>query len=300
MNRILITGASSMIGRHVVDKMNMLGYQVYPSYHKDVDLLCFEQTYKLFKEIMPNFVVHCAGYNGNIDFNRKYPSDIFYRTTQIGLNVLRCSEIFSSKTLSLLSSCAYPDELDILPENTLWKGLPNNTVECHGLAKRFLHAYAKQIYKQSGLICTSIILNTCYGPHDSFEINKTKVVGGLIRKFMDAVKNNSDVECWGSGKVKREFIYVKDVVNLISILLFNYNSVEPLNIGTGKDITILELANIIKELTGFKGKIYWNLNYPDGQQSKLLDVTRMKSFINYEFTTLETGLSQTLEWYKNA
>jgi len=221
----------------------------------------------------------------------------------MGVNTLKASaETGVEKVVSVLASCAYRSTNDSLREGDFNEGLPDKSVEAHGLSKKALYYYSKQIHKQYGTVAVCTIFNTAYGPHDSFNVNKTKVVGGLIKKFTDAAKNKEPrVTCWGTGKPRRELIYCEDAAEGVIQALEKYTVVDyPINIGYNKDISIKELAELIASIVEFEGEIYWDLDKPDGQLRKILDSSRMKECnINIENpVSLEAGLRKTIQWYK--
>ena len=301
--KVLVTGASSMIGRAAIKSIKKRNATAIPIYHQEYDLLDYYQAFAALNKYKPDYCVHLAGYNGNIGFNKLYPADIFYNTTTMGLNTLKaCSLTGVKKVVSALASCAYRSTNEELKEGDFWHGLPDESVEAHGLSKKAVHAFSKQVYKQHGTIAVCTIFNTAYGPHDSFNIHKTKVVGALIKKFVDAAENNqSVVECWGTGNPRRELIYCDDAAEGVIQTLEKYSDVNyPINIGYNRDTSIKELAKLIAKLTGYKGEIRWDINRPDGQFRKILDSTRMKEYgIDIKNrTTLEEGLEKTIQWYK--
>lgn len=299
--RVIITGSESMVGKVVSKEIARLGGYVYRLPHSHFDLTDWQQTNNAFSDIRGDVLIHLAAYNGNIEFNKKYPFDIYYRTAQIGLNCLKAAaENGVKKIVSLISSCAYPDlGNQTLKEKDFWLGEPNKSVSAHGYAKRSILEFGQQIKKQFDIDCIGVVVNTIYGPNDSYDENKTKVVGSLIKKFTEAKKNNSDfIELWGTGEARREFIYCEDVARYLPLAIRDYeNSEYPINIGSGTDYTIKELAEIVKLVVGFKGNIKWN-NGPDGQMKKLLDNTRMKQLWGeLDFVPLGPGITQTVEWY---
>ena len=301
--KVIVTGAGSMIGKSATKKLEERGAFVHKVLHTECDLLDYNQTIKVFENFQPDYCIHAAGYNGNINFNKLYPSDIFYNTTVMGVNTLKaCAETGVEKVVSVLASCAYRSTNDSLRERDFNEGLPDKSVEAHGLSKKALYYYSKQIHKQYGTVAVCTIFNTAYGPHDSFNVNKTKVVGGLIKKFTDASKNKEPrVTCWGTGKPRRELIYCEDAAEGVIQALEKYTVVDyPINIGYNKDISIKELAELIASIVEFEGEICWDLDKPDGQFRKILDSSRMKEYnINIENpVSLETGLRKTIQWYK--
>lgn len=301
--KVLVTGSQSMLGLQVMSQLVNYGAIPYGVHHEETDLLDFEKCNNLFNKIKPKFVVHCAGFNGGIFYNKAYPADIYKISSVIGTNVLDCCRIHDiSKCVSVLTSCAYPVN-DILIESDFLKGEPHDSVQCHAYAKRHLFVYGKQLKEQYGLNHICVVFNNMYGPKDSFDANKTKFIGGLIKKHIDAqIYNYKEIEIWGSGSPLREVIYCKDAaVGLVEALIKYDDYKEVLNIGNGQEKTVLEYANTIKEITGYKGSYFINKDKPDGQMKKLLCNKKMKEYnINVDFTPLEIGLKNTIEYYKNA
>lgn len=300
--RIIITGPDSMVGLAVSSELKRRGAFVYKLPHKHFNLLDWNVTNNAFADIKGDILVHLAAVNGNIGYNAKYPFDIYYNTSQIGLNCLRAAaENGVKKIVSLISSCAYPDLGDkILEEKDFWQGEPNKSVSAHGYAKRTILEFGQQVKKQFDIDCIGVVVNTIYGENDSYDENKTKVVGGMIKRFSEAKKNkDKSIECWGSGNVKREFIYVQDVAKYLPLAIRDYDdSHYPINIGSGQEYSIKELAETIKNIVGFDGDIIWNTSKPDGQMRKLLCNRRMKELWgDLEFTNLDNGILKTMESY---
>ncbi len=299
--KVILTGASSMMG-HSVYKYLSGKCTVYPITHRHTDLMDSQATLKLFNRLKADYCIHLAGYNGNIIFNQKYPAEIYHRTTQIGLNVLHsCLQSGVKKIVSLISSCAYPDlGNQLLSEGDFWNGPPNSSVDAHGFAKRTLLEYSKQLAKEYDIVSVGMIVNTGYGPNDNYDVEKTKVIGGLINKIATAKRNkDKSITCWGTGKPKREFVYCDDVGKHLLLVLANYdNSNEPINIGSGMDYTIKQVVDTIAEKFKFTGEILWT-NKNDGQMRKLLDNSKMNSLFGHlQFTSLSEGLDKTIEWYE--
>jgi len=305
---ILVIGGDSMIGTEVIQAYNDYNghYEnIFGTSHDKVDLLCPTQTKMLFKWAEPDYVVHLATYSGNGQFNQKYPFDTYWRTTQMALNVFEAARLCKvKKILSVLSSCSVADKGDVeLTENDLHNGMPNQSIESHGFAKRNLHAISRCIFKQHGIPAVCCIVNNSFGPRDSFQPEKTKVVGALIKKFVDAKINGANsVINWGTGIAKRELIYSKDAAKLILMALANYNdSLTPINIGHPQEFSIRELSEMIKEIVGFDGHIVWDHSFSDGQLRKKLDLTRMNSELlsstPFEYTDMKTAMKETIDWY---
>ena len=199
-----------------------------------------------------------------------------------------------------MTSCAYPDTgMEVLKEEDFWNGLPNETIRAHGIAKRILQAASEAYNKQYELNSVSVCVTNLYGPNDTFNLVRTKVVGALIRKFVEAkTEEEEQVECWGTGDPMREFMYVDDAAEAIIQALQKYEDhSQPLNIGTGKDISIKELVEYITKSIGYQGDVSWNTDKPDGQLKKLLDTTRMQEYIDITPIDIEDGIKETVEWY---
>ena len=300
--KILVTGANSMVGRSVIESLSLRGAQIDAVYHEQCDLLEYKNIADRIKRSEPDYCIHAAGYNGNIKFNKEFPSDIFYNTTVMGLNTLKACALHGvKKVVSPLASCAYRSTDEQLQEKDFHLGMPDLSVEAHGLGKKTIFYYSRQIYKQYDTAAVCTIFNTVYGPHDSYDINKTKVVGGLIKKFTDAVESGEKkVVCWGTGRPRRELIYCADAAEGIVQTLEKYNEVDwPINIGFNTDVNIKELAQTIARLANFEGQIMWDTTRPDGQYRKILNSDRMKKYdINIKNPIfLEDGLKKTIEWY---
>ena len=299
---VMVTGANSMIGRRVIESLETRNAVIYPIYHDDCDLTNIRDINFMFGVYLPDYVIHCATYSGNIDFNLKYPADVFYETSLMALNVLNaCQRYDVIKVLSVLSSCAYPNfENGVIEEGKLWDGPCNFSINCHGYAKRNLDAYSTMLNRQYGLKAATVVLTNCYGEYDSYDVNKTKVVGGLINKFYKAKKENlPEVECWGTGKPLRELMYCGDAGECIVQSLQKYEDyTKPLNIGSQQEISIFDLVFLIKDIIGYKGNIKWLTEKPDGQMRKLLDSTTMQSLLKVEITPLREGIRKTIEWYE--
>lgn len=300
----LITGGSSMIGGAIIRNFYNDTLNICAPSHSEYDLLSLDDTLAMFRKYEPKYVIHAAGYNGGIEFNRKYPADIYYRTVQMGLNVLECCRRFNvKKVLSLISSCAYPN-WEVLPEGSLHSEYPNETVECHAFAKRTLDEFSRQISKQNKhTLALTAVLTNCYGPHDSFNPEKTKVVGGLVKRIVDAVDNKlPEIVCWGDGSPLRELMYEDDAGRAIVQTFYVHDTPnKPVNIGTNKEISIKALAELIAEVAGYKGEIKWDTTKANGQMRKMLDSSRMRQMIEWsdiDFTEMETGLRRTVQAYK--
>ena len=309
MKKVMVTGGDSMIGRAICKVLkNEKDINVDSVPHKQCDLLNTEQVRNRFLAFQPNYVIHAAGYNGGIEWNRLYPATIFQKTVQMGLNVLEMSHRFNvKKVVSIISSCAYPNLSDEeFKEEDFWNGSPNPSVECHGMAKRFLNAFSRQISKEHNTLATSVVLNNSYGPYDCYDPSKTKVVGAMVKRFIEAKEENKPyVECWGSGSPLREFVYSDDAGELIVKALEKHDDpINPLNLSTGVEVSIKELAETTAKVVGYEGEIRWDTSKQDGQLRKKLSTEKMFDVLyegdkSIKWTSLEEGLKRTVEWYEN-
>lgn len=309
---IIVTGSHGFLGSYVVETLKKRGAKHIKTMTKsDCDLTESSSVYCFFLNYTESFdykwpspihVIHCAGYNGGIEFNRREPIKVIESNTLMGFNLLKqCVRFGVKKVVSVMSSCAYQDSKKILCEEEFGYGPCNPSIECHGYAKRMLF-YASKAYKQQiGLNAVTACITNLYGPRDSFHPLRTKVVGALVKKFVDAKNENSpNVICWGSGKPLREFMYVKDAAEYLVRTLEVYDDTSlPINIGTGSDISIKKLAKTIAKLVGYKGKIIWDTSKGDGQMKKLLSNKRTKEILGeLQLTSLEGGLLETIRYYE--
>lgn len=312
--KILVLGAASMIGNAVFNILSGRGAVAipagrnYPIYGYNVNAEDYGDIYGLIKYIKPHYVYNGIGYNGGIPFNQKYPADIYQKTVLMNVNVLTaCQNNGVEVVVSPLPSCSYSafnskgQPREALIESQFSDGPPHPSVECHGLAKRTIFDYSRQLYRQHKFKSLCPVLNNCYGPRDRFHTLRGKVVSSLITKFEAAKNAELDmVECYGDGSPYRELIYCEDAAEGLVRVLENYDDPEEvINIGTGQDVSILHLAHLIKRLTGFEGEIFWNRNYPNGQLKKLLSNGKMLNLLgSWANIELEEGLKRTIEWYR--
>ena len=299
MSKLLITGGNGFLGKHVRSVVYQ-DWEILTPKHEDTDFCSYAETYDYFEINKPDYVIHCAGYNGGIEFNRLYPADIVDANTRMALNVYDCARVYNvKKMVSVITSCAYPDGGDVLKEDTLWDGLPNESIRGHGIAKRMLQVLAEQYNKQYGCNFVCSCITNLYGSGDTFHPTRTKVVGAIIRKVVEAHQQNKPyIECWGTGKPLREFMFVRDAAKALIQMLDSYNDcTKPLNIGTGIETSIKDLVDTVVQLVGYEGEVRWLKDRGDGQMRKLLDSSTMRNLLNIYVTPLEDGLKQTIDWY---
>lgn len=311
--KVLVTGAFGFFGRHLCEELKNQGYIVYEKSHIGMNLLNFSCTLETMFDYMPDYVIHAAGYNGGIKFNLENPYDIFIKNTTMGNNIIEASiQTRVKKILSIVTSCAYGENVpveyigeicyesnNIMEPETFLEGKPNPTVECHGYAKRHLQLLSKYANQQHGLNAVTACITTMYGPGDSLDLNRTKVMMALIKKVCDAKKEKAErVSVWGTGKPRRQFIYVKDAAKCVVSALENYNNSNvPVNISPLGDITLRNLIREICWAVDYKGEVEFDYTKPDGQMKKELVPDEM--FKDFQFTKLQDGIKETVEWYQS-
>ncbi|MDP2638272.1 MAG: GDP-L-fucose synthase [Candidatus Levybacteria bacterium] len=301
--KILVTGGAGFLGSSIVrqlvqDGLNQKDIIVYRS--KELDLREKENCIKATKGI--DIVIHAAGNVGGIGKNNMYPATLFYDNLIMGAHLLEASKINDVKKLVIIGTiCAYPKYTPVpFKEENLWIGYPEETNAPYGLAKKMLLVGAQAYRKQYGLQSIYLLPVNLFGPGDNFDLESSHVIPALIKKFLEAVlKNKKYVVIWGDGSPTREFLYVEDAARGIILATKNYDKKEPINLGTGKEISIHELANLIAKLVGFTGEIRWDTTKPNGQPKRSLDISKAKKEFGFvaqaDFTN---ALKKTIKWYK--
>lgn len=240
---------------------------------------------------------------GGIGFNQKNPGPLFFDNIMMGTQLMDAARINGvEKFVQVGTVCSYPKFTPTpFKEESLWDGYPEETNAPYGIAKKALLVMAQAYRQQYGMNIIYLIPVNLYGPKDNFNLESSHVIPALIRKFTEAVKTNAEeVEVWGTGSASREFLYVKDAAEGILAATECYDKPEPVNLGTGREITISNLVNLIAQLSGYKGQIMWNRIKPDGQPRRCLDVSKAKSEFGFEAKTeLTVGIRETIEWYLN-
>ncbi len=301
--KVILTGGEGFFGSHIYNTLSDRGANVTIVPHSKLNLLILQDVIDFFAAVEPDYCIHCAGYNGGIQFNIAHPAHILYTNTVMGLNVHEACRISETKKLvSIMSSCAYPDTgMEVLNEKDFWNGPPNPTIKPHGIAKRILQLASETYKNQHDLNAVTVCVTNLYGEFDTFNLDRTKVVGALIRKVVESKMNSSPfVQCLGTGQPKREFMYVRDAAEAVVQSLERYeDSFETLNIGTGKEITIKSLIEKIVQCVDYSGEISWDTSRPDGQMKKLLDTDKMRSILDLDITDIDEGLERTIKWYMN-
>ncbi len=299
--RVLVTGGAGFLGRHVVGLLTERGAEVFVPRSRDYNFVQFDRALGCMEAFRPQIVIHSAAFYGGIWINQLYPGRIFYENLVMGAHLMEAARLCNvEKFVGIGTACSYPGYLEgLLKEESLWDGIPHETVVNYGLTKKMMAIQGWAYKKQYGMNSIHLILTNLYGPWDTFNPERSHVVAALIRKFVEArLAAATEVEVWGSGRPVREFLYVEDCAEAILRAVEMYNELMPLNICRGEGTSIRELAEQVKETVGFRGDIVWNPDKPDGQMMKVLDATRMKQALDWSPpTSLAEGLRKTVDWY---
>jgi GDP-L-fucose synthase len=296
----LIAGGTGLVGSALVKEIKNRGLEVIGISSKDADLRNYSETRDILEKLKPKKIIDAAAKVGGIKFNNDYPVDFLLDNLRIQSNLMQAAhEVSVEKFIFLGSSCVYPKfAAQPIKEECLMTGPLEETNSAYAIAKisgmELLKAYRKQ-FNHSWI---SLMPTNVFGPNDNFHQEYSHVVPSLISKFIKAKsKGLKSVEVWGTGQARREFIYSEDLAKAILFCADNYNSENHLNIGTGQDISIRELAILVSEIINFSGKINFNTSYPDGTPQKLLDISKLKELGFTSQRDLRSGLTQTIEWY---
>ena len=299
--KILVTGGTGFLGKAVVNTLEAKGYTNLLPIGSSIDLTCCEETLDFFKKKKPEVVINLAATVGGIGANKDNPGLFMYNNLVMGSNTIEASRLNKVEKFVMVGTvCAYPKFTAVpFKEEDIWNGYPEETNAPYGIAKKALMQLVQSYHEQYNFNGVNLIPVNMYGPHDNFDPAISHVIPALMLKFYKAMKFDLEsVEVWGTGEASREFLHVYDCANAISLALEKDVSPEPINIGTGGEIQIKYLAHAIAEVMGYKGAIYFNSGYPDGQPRRQLDISRAKERLGYEpQIDLLEGLEQTVDWF---
>ena len=300
-SKIFVAGHNGMVGSAIVRKLKELGYtKIVTKSRKELDLTNQFQVNQFFHFERPEYVFLAAAKVGGIKANDDFRADFIYENIMIQSNIIKASHDNGVKKLLFLgSTCIYPKHCtQPIKEEYLLTGLLEPTNDAYAIAKISGVKMCQSFNKQYGDNFISVMPTNLYGPNDNYDLNNSHVLPAMIRKFHEAKVEEKDiVEIWGTGTPMREFLYVDDLSDACVYLMNNYNSSEIVNIGTGEDLTIKDLAHLVKEVVGFNGDIYFNTDKPDGTPKKLSDVSKLKE-IGWSYkTSLKEGIQKTYTDY---
>ncbi len=301
--RVLVTGGSGFLGNSVVAQLRQANVaDIFVPRSKDYNLVDNESVKRLYADSRPEVVIHLAAKVGGIGANRLNPGSFFYDNLMMGVQVLEQARLYDvQKCVAIGTICCYPKFTPVpFSEDELWNGYPEETNAPYGLAKKMLLVQSQAYRAQYAFNSIFLMPVNLYGPGDNFDPETSHVIPALIKKCVDAMVDGKDhITVWGSGAATREFLYVDDCAQAIVFAAEQYNRSEPVNIGSGMEISIKKLVQMIVEYSGFTGSIKWDTSKPDGQPRRCLDTQRAQNEFGFTATTpFDQGLQKTISWYK--
>lgn len=303
-HRVVVTGGAGFLGSFVCQKLRERGVgELFVPRSRDFDLREKDAIVRLFRETKPSLIVHLAAVVGGIGANRKNPGRFFYDNAVMGIQLIEYARQFSvEKFIAVGTICSYPKFCPVpFREDDLWKGYPEETNAPYGIAKKILAVQSQGYREQYGFNSIILMPVNLYGPGDNFDLETSHVIPALIRKCIEARRSSSpEIECWGDGTATREFLYVEDAAEGILRATELYDESDPVNLGSGLEVTIKDLAHCIARFTRFTGSIRWNTVYPNGQPRRVLDTSRAAREFGFRAQVgLEEGLKRTIDWYQS-
>lgn len=302
--RVTVTGGAGFLGRFVTEELRALpGVEVFVPRKSEYNLVEKADIVRMLDAHRPDLVVHLAAVVGGIGHNQKNPGKFFYDNLMMGVQLIEESRKHGvRKFLAAGTVCAYPKFTPVpFKEEDLWNGYPEETNAPYGLAKKMMLVQSQSYRDQYGFNSIFLLPANLYGPGDNFDLDTSHVIPALIRKCIEARRQGAEfIEVWGTGTASREFLYVEDCAEGIVRAAACYDESEPVNLGTGREVTIKQLVQLISSLTDFKGEIRWQTDKPDGQPRRCLDTSiALKKFGFRAATSLEEGLRKTIDWYQS-
>jgi GDP-L-fucose synthase len=297
--RVLVTGGGGFLGSHLVERLEAAGHEPVVARRRDYDLTRYDDAERLFSDTRPELVFHLAAEVGGIGANRANPGRYWYANLMMGAHVLELSRVHDVAKLVVAGTvCAYPKFTPVpFKEDDLWNGYPEETNAPYGVAKKSVLVGAQAYREQYGTNAIFLLPANLYGPRDNFDLDSSHVIPALIRKMLEA---SGEVVLWGDGSPTREFLYVDDCAEGLLLAAEGYDGADPVNLGTGVETSIRELAETIADVTGFEGELVWDSSMPNGQPRRQLDATRAEREFGFRArTTLREGLERTIAWYRS-
>ena len=299
---ISVTGGNGFLGKHLIKlltKKNPGKISIVD--HKDYDLIKNDDVVRMYKDQKPDIVFHLAATVGGISVNQRNPGKFFYENAIMNLQVIHNAYTSNiEKIITIGTVSVYPENSPIpFLESNIWNGYPESTNAPYGIAKRIMHTHSISYRKQYNFNSIMVILTNLYGPDDNFKKDTSHVIAALIRRFYEAKQNNEkEVTVWGNGDSTRDFCYIEDIATGIILSAESYNDSEPINLASGKETTIKEIATIIKNQIDYKGKILWDENMPVGPNRRNVSIELARKKINFNpKISLEEGVKKTIDWY---
>jgi GDP-L-fucose synthase len=299
--RITVTGGAGFLGSFLVERLRAAAAEVYVPLIADYDLTRLDDIRRMYDVSRPEVVIHLAAKVGGIGANRANPGSFFYDNLMMGAQLLHEGYLRRlEKYLALGTICAYPKFTPApFREDDIWNGYPEETNAPYGLAKKMQLVQAQAYRAQYGFHAVVLFPVNLYGPRDNFDLQSSHVIPAMIRKFIEAKERGDDrVMLWGDGSPTREFLYVEDAADGIALAAERYEVSDPVNLGSGREVSIRALAETIRALAGYGGSVVWDTSQPNGQPRRCLDVSRARERFGFiAHTSLEEGLRRTIDWY---
>lgn len=301
--KILVTGGAGFLGQPLCHELRKLGpAEIVVPRSAASDLRERDVVRRTFRELRPEVVIHLAAVVGGIGANRLNPGKFFFDNAIMGIQLMEEARLAGvDKFVALGTICSYPKHTSVpFSEEDLWSGYPEETNAPYGLAKKMLLVQAQAYRQQYGFNAITLLPVNLYGPRDNFDLESSHVIPALIRKAIEAREEGRDyLEVWGTGQASREFLFVRDAVHAIALATEHYNKPEPVNLGSGTEITIRDLVEMICDLCRFKGEIRWDATKPDGQPRRCLDTSRAQKEFGFRAqTSFRDGLKETIAWFE--
>ena len=301
--RVCVTGGAGFLGSFVVEKLRQRGAKdIFIPHYEEYDLVDKSAILRMLEDAKPDVIIHLAANVGGIGANMEHPAEFFYQNLMMGVQLMHEAYLAKvGKFVAIGTICAYPKYTPIpFKEEELWNGYPEETNAPYGLAKKMMLVQAQAYRQQYGYNAIFLLPVNLYGPRDNFNPASSHVIPALIRKCIEATENGADeLVVWGDGSPTREFIYVEDAAEGIVMAAEGYNGPEPVNIGSGQEISIKDLVTLIAEETGYNGKLVWDTSKPNGQPRRALDTSRAAEYFGFRAqTNFREGLRNTITWYR--
>ncbi|MEM8739712.1 MAG: GDP-L-fucose synthase [Planctomycetota bacterium] len=306
--KIVVTGGAGFLGRFVIDTLKQRGVteeQIFVPRRKDYDLTREADVVRMYDDAAPDVVIHLAAEVGGIGANRDHPGRFFFANAAMGMHLIEHGRRFRGrgieKFLQTGTVCAYPKFAPVpFNESDLWNGFPEETNAPYGVAKKALFVMLDGYKREYGFNSSVVVPVNLYGPHDNFDLQTSHVIPALIRKCVEARENgDAAMTCWGTGSASREFLFAQDAAEGIVVATETMDDPTPINLGTGREIKIKELVELVARICRFEGRIEWDATKPDGQPRRCLDTAKAQRLMGWEAKVgFEEGLSRTVAWFE--
>ena len=301
--RVCVTGGAGFLGSFVLEKLKERGAgEIFVPHFEKYNLVDPVDVERVLDDARPDVIIHLAAHVGGIGANRLHPAEFFYDNLMMGVQLMHQAwKRGVEKFVAIGTVCAYRKFTPVpFREDDLWNGYPEETNAPYGLAKKMLLVQSQAYRQQYGFNSIFLLPVNLYGPRDNFDLESSHVIPALIRKCVEAQESGQEtIEVWGDGSPTREFLYVEDAAEAIVMAAENYNGSDPVNLGSGNEISIKDLAGLIKKTTGYEGQLVWDASKPNGQPRRGLDTSRAEAYFGFKArTSFEVGLQKTVSWYR--